>query len=75
MVSAGRTLVGAGLPAMAAGPQLQVLGLGLDCVGWQYPCGSWLASDGIAAVWLSDRSYRFWVFLGGVAGINPGQAL
>ena len=60
---------------LAAGPQLQVLGLGLDCVGWQYPCGSWLASDGIAAVWLSDRSYRFWFFLGGVAGINPGQAL
>ena len=90
IVSVGSTLVGAGLPAMASlrsgcraavsadreqARSYRFWGLGLGCVGWQNPCGSWLASDGVAAVWLSDRSYRFWVFFGGVAGINPGQAL
>ena len=50
-------LVGAALSAdREQARSYRFWGLGLDCVGWQKPCGSWLASDGIAAVWLPDRS-------------------
>ena len=50
-------LVGAALSAdREQARSYRFWGLGLDCVGWQNPYGSWLASDGIAAVWLSGRS-------------------
>ena len=66
-------LVGAALSAdREQARSYRFWGLGLDCVGWQKPCGSWLASDGIAAVWLPDRSYRFWGWgLDGVGWQNP----
>ena len=50
-------LVGAALSAdREQARSYRFWGWGLDGVGWQNPCGSWLASDGIAAVWLSGRS-------------------
>jgi len=54
-------LVGAALSAdREQARSYRFWGWGLNGVGWQKPCGSWLASDVITAVWLSGRSYRFW---------------